>query len=106
MMTTLWNIQDDGTIAYSLLVMGFLVAMILTKASQYKNLRVPLPQLNCKRAPIKPILPLATPFNALQFLRGKAKVPEDDFASLNVQKTQPDLFQMSANTRSRRPVKI
>jgi len=98
--TTTWSIQDE-TFAYSLLIMGFLVAMILTKASQYNNLAVPLPR--CKRAPSKPILPVATPFNALHFLRGK-KDKQEDFASVPVQQTQPDLYQMSA--RSRRPIKI
>ena len=95
-----WSIQDE-TFAYSLLVMGFLVAMILTKASQYNNLTVPLPR--CKRAPSKPILPVATPFNALHFLRGK-KDKQEDFSSVSVQQTQPELYQMSA--RSRRPIKI
>ena len=98
--TMTWSIQDE-TFAYSLLIMGFLVAMILTKASQYENIAVPLP--NCKRAPSKPILPVATPFNALHFLRGK-KDKQEDFASVSVQQTQPDLYQMSA--RSRRPIKI
>jgi len=100
--TITWSIQDE-TFAYSLLVVGFLVAMILTKATQYNNLAVPLPR--CKRAPSKPILPVATPFNALHFLRGKKdKQEQEDFASVPVQQTQPDLYQMSA--RSRRPIKI
>jgi len=98
---TFWTIQDE-TFAYSLLVISFLVAMILTKASQYKNIAVPLP--NCKRAPSKPILPVATPFNALHFLSGK-KEKQEDFASISVQKTQPDIYQISA-PRYRRPINM
>ena len=96
------GISDDN-LAYSVLFLGFFVVMLITKAGQ----RVTAPQITCKRNQAKPLLPLATPFNPLDFLTGRTlRVPEDEeFASVQLNKAQPEIYSMS--TRSRRvPVKI
>jgi hypothetical protein len=96
------GIALDDNLAYSVLFLGFFMVMFITKASQR-----PLPPIICKRAHPKPLLPIATPFNPLDFLTGrKMQVPEDDeFAAVHLNPVQPELYSMS--TRSRRnPIKI
>jgi hypothetical protein len=95
---------NNDNIAYSVLIVGFLVVMIITKASQAGKAPP------CKRpsqSQPKPLLPIASPFIPLDFLIGKKQhVPEDkEFASIPLIRAQPEIFSMS--TRSRRtPVKI